>query len=178
MEALLGSAAEAIEVSDLSTARRIFAQLEQEQIGSVVLRIAELGGGGAPAAEPPSGLCPAASALARIDDGHPAAAILASCYIADDLGAFLDFWRAHPEFPFLSVATRKGEVVDRRGIVSGGHASPKKHATASSSARSTCARRAGRSLRTSAARPARRRGEALNAGWPRRSRPRGAAGRR
>ena len=55
-------------------------------------------------------------------------AILASCYIADDLGAFLDFWRAHPEFAFLAVATRKGETVDRRGLVSGGHASPKKHA--------------------------------------------------
>jgi chromosome segregation protein len=128
VEALLGSAVEAIQVSDLSTARRIFAQLEQEQIGSVVLRIAELGAGGAPAGALPPGLSPAASALAQIDDGHPASAILASCYVADDLGDFLDFWRAHPEFPFLSVATRKGEVVDRRGVVSGGHANPKKQA--------------------------------------------------
>jgi chromosome segregation protein len=128
IEALLGSAAEAIEVSDLSTARRIFAQLEQEQIGSVVLRIAELGAGSAPASDLPPGLAPASSALARIDEGHPARAILESCYVADDLGAFLDYWRAHPDFPFLSVATRKGEVVDRRGIVSGGHANPKKHA--------------------------------------------------
>jgi chromosome segregation protein len=129
IESLLGSAAEAIQVSDLSTARRIFAQLEQEQIGSVVLRIAELGAAaGALPAELPQGLAPATSALARIDDGHPAGAILASCYVADDLGGFLDFWRGHPEFPFLAVATRKGEVVDRRGIVSGGHANPKKHA--------------------------------------------------
>jgi len=128
IEALLGSAVEAIQVSDLSTARRIFAQLEQEQIGSVVLRIAELGEGGAPAGDLPPGLSPAASALAHIEDSHPARAILASCYIADDLGAFLDYWRAHPGFAFLSVATRKGEVVDRRGIVSGGHANPKKQA--------------------------------------------------
>ena len=128
IESLLGSAAEAIQVSDLSTARRIFAQLEQEQIGSVVLRIAELGAAGAPATDLPAGLSPATSALARVDDGHPAGAILTSCYIADDLGAFLDYWRGHPEFQFLSVATRKGEVVDRRGIVSGGHANPKKHA--------------------------------------------------
>ncbi len=115
-------------MSDLSTARRIFAQLEQEQIGSVVLRIAELGAAGAPATDLPAGLSPATSALARVDDGHPAGAILTSCYIADDLGAFLDYWRGHPEFQFLAVATRKGEVVDRRGIVSGGHANPKKHA--------------------------------------------------
>ncbi len=128
IEALLGSAVEAIQVSDLATARRIFAQLEQEQIGSVVLRISELGTAGAPAGGLPPGLAPAASALAQIDESHPARSILASCYVADDLGAFLDFWSAHPEFPFLSVATRKGEVVDRRGIVSGGHANPKKQA--------------------------------------------------
>ena len=128
IEALLGSAAEAIEVSDLATARRIFAQLEQEQIGSVVLRIAELGAGGPPAPELPAGLHPATTALARIDDSHPARALLAACYIADDLGAFLDYWRAHPEFAFLSVATRKGDVVDRRGIVSGGHSNSRKQA--------------------------------------------------
>jgi chromosome segregation protein len=128
IEALLGSAAEAIQVSDLATARRIFAQLEQEQIGSVVLRISELGEAGATAGGLPPGLFPAVSALARVDDGHPAIAILASCYVADDLGAFLDFWRAHPAFAFLSVATRKGEVVDRRGLVSGGHANSKKQA--------------------------------------------------
>jgi len=128
IEALLGSAAEAIHVSDLATARRIFAELEQGQIGSVILRIAELGAAGGQPAEPPAGVAPAASALAQIADDHPARAILASCYVADDLGAFLDFWRANPDFPFLAVATRKGEVVDRRGLVSGGHDNPKAHA--------------------------------------------------
>ena len=128
IDSLLGSAAEAIQVSDLSTARRIFAQLEQEQIGSVVLRISELGSQPAPAGGLPAGLVPASGLLEQIDEGHPARAILSSCYVADDLGAFLEFWHAHPEFPFLAVATRKGEVVDRRGIVSGGHANAKKHA--------------------------------------------------
>jgi chromosome segregation protein len=128
IEALLGSAAEAIQVSDLATARRIFTQLEQEQIGSVILRIAEFGGAGAPPSPLPAGLAPATTALAQIADDHPARAILASCYVADDLGAFLDFWRAHPEFPFLAVATRKGEVADRRGLVSGGHDNPKARA--------------------------------------------------
>jgi chromosome segregation protein len=128
IEALLGSAVEAIQVSDLATARRVFAQLEQEQIGSVVLRVSDLGSSGSSPGELPPGLAPAATALAQIDANHPARAILASCYVADDLDSFLDFWSAHPEFPFLSVATRKGEVVDRRGIVSGGHANPKKQA--------------------------------------------------
>ena len=128
VDSLLGSAAEAIQVSDLATARRIILQLEQDQIGSVVLRVAELGSAAGHAGELPPGLAPASTALDQIDEGHPARAILASCFIADDLGAFLDFWKAHPEFPFLAVATRKGEVVDRRGLVSGGHANTKKHA--------------------------------------------------
>jgi chromosome segregation protein len=128
IEALLGSAVEAIQVSDLATARRIFTQLEQEQIGSVVLRVSELGPAGTPGGGLPEGLAPAVSALAQVDGSHPAVALLASCYVADDLGSFLDYWSAHPEFAFLSVATRKGEVVDRRGLVSGGHANPKKQA--------------------------------------------------
>ncbi len=127
VDSLLGSAAEAIQVSDLATARRIISQLESEQIGSVVLRVADLGGPSGLAPELPSGLVPASAALEQIDEGHPARAILSSCYIADDLGAFLEFWQANPSFPFLAVATRKGEVVDRRGLVSGGHANAKKH---------------------------------------------------
>jgi chromosome segregation protein len=128
VEALLGSAAEAVQVSDLETARRIFAQLEAEQIGSVILRVADLGApDGAPADLPP-GLVPATSALARVAEGHPALAILGSCFVADDLGAFLEYWRGHPGFPFLAVATRKGEIVDRRGLVTGGHASASRQA--------------------------------------------------
>ena len=34
--------------------------------------------------------------------------VLAECYIADDLGAFLEFWRANPGFSFLAVATARG----------------------------------------------------------------------
>ena len=127
VESLLGSAAEAIQVSDLSTARRIFAELEREQIGSVILRVSELGAAAGEPAELPPGVVPAASALARVDDGHPALAILGSCFVADDLGAFLEYWRAHPNFQFLAVATRKGEMVDRRGLVTGGHGNPNKH---------------------------------------------------
>jgi len=128
LEALLGSAAEAVQVADVATARRVLAQLEQEQIGSAILRIAEFGAGaGAEAALPP-GLTPAVSALVNPDAAHPAVALLASCYLADDLGAFLDFWRANPAFAFLSVATRRGEVVDRRGLVAGGHREGKKRA--------------------------------------------------
>ncbi|AHF92726.1 chromosome segregation protein SMC [Opitutaceae bacterium TAV5] len=148
IESLLGSAVEAIHVADLATAQRILAELETGQIGAAVLQVAvpgidqrpEAGPGGAgvqpvdggeaaahatPVAAPlPPGLQPAAAALADRDPElppPPVVALLGSCYIADDLHAFLDYWHAHPDFQFLAVATRKGEIVDRRGLVFGGY---------------------------------------------------------
>jgi chromosome segregation protein len=128
IEALLGSAAEAISVSDTDTARRILAQLESEQLGSVVLRVTDCGRAPEAAANLPAGLVPALTALGAADPAHPAVGLLAECYLADDLGTFLEFWRANPGFAFLAVATPKGEVADRRGLVSGGHHSAKKAA--------------------------------------------------
>ncbi|MDB6168567.1 MAG: chromosome segregation protein [Verrucomicrobia bacterium] len=125
VEAILGAAAEAISVSDLATAQRILAQLEAEQIGSVVLRIAECGWRTDNRGNLPSGLVPATDAV-NGEAGHPALGVLGECYIADDLGAFLEFWKANPGFGFLAVATRKGDLVDRRGLVYGGHHSARK----------------------------------------------------
>jgi chromosome segregation protein len=126
VEAILGSAAEAISVSDLATAQRILAQLETEQIGSAVLRIAEYGTIGASRSDLPAGLVSATEALREIDPAHPATGVLNECFVADDLGAFLEFWKANPGFGFLAVATRKGDLVDRRGLVYGGHHSSRK----------------------------------------------------
>ena len=124
LEALLGSAVEAISVADLGVAQRILAQLEADQIGSVCLQVAETGTpkSDANADGLPAGLTPALSMFSDIDGNHPALSLLSACYVADDLGAFLEFWKTNPTFAFLAVATRKGEVVDRRGLVSGGHA--------------------------------------------------------
>ncbi len=126
VEAILGSAAEAISVSDLSTAQRILAQLENEQIGSAILRITECGVRQEAAYELPAGLISASTAVSSEIEGHPALALFGSCYIADDLSAFLEFWRANPGFAFLAVATRKGDLVDRRGLVYGGYHGSKK----------------------------------------------------
>ncbi len=126
VEAILGSAAEAISVSDLSTAQRILAQLENEQIGSAILRITECGVRQEATYELPAGLISATTAVSSEIEGHPALALFGSCYIADDLPAFLEFWRANPGFAFLAVATRKGDLVDRRGLVYGGYHGSKK----------------------------------------------------
>ena len=126
IEAILGAAAEAISVSDLGTAQRILAQLEAEQIGSAVLNVTEFGAAHGAAAELPPGLVPALHAVSDTDPAHPAIGLLRESYIADDLGAFLEFWKANPAFGFLAVVTRKGDLVDRRGLIYGGHHSSKK----------------------------------------------------
>ncbi|MEY4939018.1 MAG: hypothetical protein RIQ93_753 [Verrucomicrobiota bacterium] len=126
IEAILGSAAEAISVADLATAQRILAQLETEQIGSAVLRVTDIGLRAEGYFELPPGLAPANIAVTDTDPSHPALGVLRESFIADDLNVFLDFWKANPAFPFLAVATRKGDLVDRRGLVYGGHHSSKR----------------------------------------------------
>jgi chromosome segregation protein len=121
LEALLGAAVEAIHVTDLGTAKKILAQLEGEQLGSVCLQISDLKSEISNLKELPAFLIPVTSTLNNIDPAHPALSLLAACYIADDLGVFLDFWKSNPGFSFLAVATRKGELVDRRGLVFGGY---------------------------------------------------------
>ncbi len=128
VEAILGAAAEAISVTDLSTAQRILAQLEAEQIGSAVLRVTELSLRTEGRFELPPGLVPAVRAVDGTDPSHPALGVLRESYLADDLGAFLAFWKENPGFPFLLVATRKGDLVDRRGLIFGGHHSSKRAA--------------------------------------------------
>ena len=122
VESLLGSAVEAISVADFATAQKILSQLETEQIGSAVLQIANLQQAVHGQGNLPAGLRSATGALLNFDAAHPASALLGACYVADDLHAFLDFWKANPAFSFLAVATPKGEVVDRRGLIFGGFA--------------------------------------------------------
>jgi chromosome segregation protein len=122
VEALLGSAVEAINVADVATAQKIIAQLETEQIGAAVLQVSGLAPQSVSADALPAGLTPATAALVNFDPAHPAAALLGACYVAENLNAFLDFWRDNPSFSFLAVATAKGEIVDRRGLVFGGYA--------------------------------------------------------
>ena len=121
VEALLGASVEAISVSDLGTAQKILAQLETDKIGSVCLKVSGFRSQVSGLEPLPAGLKPATDAVANLDASHPAASILSACYLADDLGAFLEFWQANPAFSFLMVATAKGDLVDRRGLIYGGH---------------------------------------------------------
>jgi len=124
IEALLGAAAEAIRVSDTATAQRVLAQLEAESLGAAVLHVSDFQGRGGEAqgnaAELPAFVKTASDALISPEPTHPALSILSACYITDDLPAFLDYWKANPDFSFLAVASTKGELVDRRGLIYGG----------------------------------------------------------
>ncbi len=120
LEALLGASVEAIAVSDLATAQKILGQLAADQIGSVCLQVPGLAGVAANG-ELPVMLKPASEAVANLEPSHPAAAMLSACYLTEDLNAFLDHWQANPGFSFLMVATPQGDLVDRRGLISGGH---------------------------------------------------------
>jgi chromosome segregation protein len=120
LEAILGSASEAVVVADLDIAQRILAELENQQIGSAALQITPPAAPAADVASLPPGLRPAVESLEFADDSHPAVALLRSCYLADDLHSFLSYWRANPAFRFLAVATAKGELVDSRGVIYGG----------------------------------------------------------
>jgi len=121
LESLLGTAVEAIGVLDLETAQRILSQLEQEQIGAAVLRVVGCGSRlPSPSMELPEGLVRASSVVSSSASDHPILALLDACYVADDLNAFLEYWKVNPSFTFLSVATRSGHLVDQRGLVYGG----------------------------------------------------------
>jgi chromosome segregation protein len=121
LEALLGSAVEAIAVAELPLARRILGHLEEHRLGSACLQVPAGAPGGEPAAGLPAGLQPATVALVNLQPGHPLVGVLAGCYIAASLDEFLEYWRTNPGFAFLRVATPKGEMVDRRGLIYGGY---------------------------------------------------------
>lgn len=47
--------------------------------------------------------------------------LLESCYFCESFEVFIDYWESHPTFDFLLVATQRGELIDKRGFIYGGH---------------------------------------------------------
>jgi chromosome segregation protein len=56
----------------------------------------------------------------------PVKNLLRDCYFAETLASFIEYWQANPEFNFLLVATKNGELIDCRGLIHGGKGSGKK----------------------------------------------------
>jgi chromosome segregation protein len=124
LEALLGPAADALALSDFSTAASVAAQLAERQLGRACLQVPAPARNSSSAPELPSAIRPALSAV-TLRPGHDALRpllenLLGGCFLADSLDDFLKFWATHPSFDFWLAATPRGEVVDRRGLVFGG----------------------------------------------------------
>ncbi|MDB2310414.1 chromosome segregation protein SMC [Opitutales bacterium] len=123
LETLLGRATEALYISDSKLVLPVIEQLDSEQLGRACLQVNfEAGHSKLPGVELPAHIVAAASAVLARDSSlsETVSRLLTNCYFAESLEQFLSFWKAHPEFNFLLVATRNGEMIDCRGLVYGG----------------------------------------------------------
>lgn len=122
MEALLGSAVEAVAVGDADTVIEVFKQLEDRKIGRVCIKILNVGNCSSEESKLPDWLRPALDFITLgNDDDDALKAVLSASYVVEDVSRFLKWWESHPEFRFLQVASRKGESIDSRGLVTGGY---------------------------------------------------------
>ena len=125
LEVLLGSSMEALFVGDASTALSIIGKLGAESLGRACLQIDIEAATTVSRSGLPESIRPASSVVTVREDAlfAPVQRLLAGCYLTDSLSTFVDYWKAHPEFNFLMVATNRGEVLDCRGLIHGGQTS-------------------------------------------------------
>ena len=129
LETLLGQAAEALFIGDSKQALAVIDKLDTDQLGRACLQVdLEAGHSKLPGVKLPDWIVPAASVVLARDSSLSEAVtrLLTNCYFAESLESFVQFWKAHPEFNFLLVATQNGEIIDCRGLIHGGRASGKK----------------------------------------------------
>jgi len=124
VEALLGTAIEAVSVEGEDTVVEVFRQLESGKVGRACVCLEGWGPADGAAGDLPDWMHSAADLVTLRDESSQSSlrAVLSLSYVVEDLDAFLK-WRAGGEdFKFLQVASLKGETIDARGIVSGGYA--------------------------------------------------------
>ncbi len=123
MVALLGPAVDTIVLDDSEQITPVIEQLDERKLGRACLQVKAPARRETQSPNPPDWLKPANEIVGAREaemEGY-LAALLGDCYFCDRISDFLDFWRENPEFEFLFVATRSGELVDRRGLFYGGH---------------------------------------------------------
>lgn len=124
VEALLGAAVDGVAVQDPSAALSVIELLEQQKLGKACIQfpVVSTGNNGSSL---PTFLKSAVSLLdCEEEEGetHPLKSLLAESYYTESAGDFIQFWRENPDFAFAHVATAKGELIDRRGLIFGGFA--------------------------------------------------------
>jgi len=128
LETLLGSSIDALYIGDSEKALTVLGKLDEELLGRACLQIAIGSDPEEATGDLPDGIVAAGAVIqARHEsiDG-PVKQLLKDCYFADNLEGFIEFWKANPDFRFLLVATKNGEIVDCRGLIHGGKSSGKK----------------------------------------------------
>lgn len=129
LETLLGQAAEAIMLTTAEAAAAAAGTLAERKLGRAVLQIPLPGAAPeAPPASAPDWLIAATSVVgaSKAQDRAAIQSLLAGCWFCDDIEAFLNFWREHPDFQFTFVATPDGTLLDARGLLYGGSSRGKK----------------------------------------------------
>ncbi|MGK0456750.1 MAG: chromosome segregation protein, partial [Zhongshania aliphaticivorans] len=129
LDALLGQAMEAISVGDSAKVLSVIAKLDEEKLGRACFQIdLEADCTNTPDIQLPKAIVSALSAVLVEDENLKKAVkyLLANCYFAENLEAFVQFWETTPGFNFLYAATLKGELIDGRGLIYGGRTSSEK----------------------------------------------------
>jgi chromosome segregation protein len=125
LEALLGAVGEGVVVLDRRRLAPVAEALRERKLGRAYLKFETPGGKVAAkssALELPPGATPVLDVVSVTNPalGSLVQNLLADCYFLEDLGGFLDWWEAHPDFVFRSAITLEGELVDQRGWILSG----------------------------------------------------------
>jgi chromosome segregation protein len=128
LETLLGSSLDALFIDDSAKALSVIAKLDADLLGRACLQVTLGTTPTAEVAQLPQGLVAASSVIHAREESveTPVKNLLRDCYFAETLESFIEFWKAHPDFNFLLVATKNGELIDCRGLIHGGKDSGKK----------------------------------------------------
>ena len=123
MIGLLGSAVDTIILDDPDRLISVTDQLEARKLGRVCLQVEAPPRTFSSRKDHPESLRRAEDVVGTNEPKleRLLSNLLSDCYFCETLADFLEFWRENPTFEFLFVATRNGELVDRRGLIYGGH---------------------------------------------------------
>lgn len=129
LETLLGQAMDAIALDTVDDLLPVTVRLAESNLGRACLH-AELSHSPLPFSNKqtlPSNIIPVSNVVRSHTQKIKARweQILKGCYFCDSLDVFIHFWKRHPDFQFLLVATCDGALIDARGLVFGGGSSQK-----------------------------------------------------
>lgn len=123
LERMLGVAGEGLLLLNDAPLTAVTTALRDRKLGWAGLLVGTGGGADSAVGAPlPRGLTAALDVVSSKDPAVTAFlnSYLAGCYYCENLEAFLEYWRAHPDFEFRMVVSLDGEWVDARGVVVAG----------------------------------------------------------